>query len=324
MRFHPPWLVSAPRALLVLALMAGGVTAAGSCGEGEGDGDGDGDESEGEGDGEPGEGEGEARAGIAYRFERDDGSVIVDDVLDISTHGAGGAPSQLSLRLRNVGREDFSILSEPPLLLAGRDAAFFSVPLQPSAAVPAGGAVDFIVSYAPRTGGEHEAKLLFAWGVASDARVILTLRATAEGPASVPGVRYAVFDGIFDRLPDFGALGASETGVMDNFDISARVLGDHFAYLFEGTLDVARAGTWTFATTSDDGSRLLIDGSLVVDNDGLHGPLTRQGTVDLAAGSHAIRVEFFELAGGAALEVEAAPPGEALGPIADAALSTTP
>ena len=44
---------------------------------------------------------------------------------------------------------------------------------------------------------------------------------------------------------------------------------DDFAVRYTGEFDVARAGSHTFHLTSDDGSRLYIDGQLVIDNDGM-------------------------------------------------------
>ncbi|MBI5863111.1 MAG: hypothetical protein HZB38_01095, partial [Planctomycetes bacterium] len=58
---------------------------------------------------------------------------------------------------------------------------------------------------------------------------------------------------------------------------------------------------YTLFTNSDDGSRLWIGSTLVVDNDGLHAMTERSGTLGLQAGTHAIRVEFFERGGGAGL-----------------------
>ncbi len=45
---------------------------------------------------------------------------------------------------------------------------------------------------------------------------------------------------------------------------------DRFAVTWRGRFDVLTAGAYTFCTTSDDGSWLLIDGVQVVDNGGLH------------------------------------------------------
>ena len=44
-----------------------------------------------------------------------------------------------------------------------------------------------------------------------------------------------------------------------------------FAMVATGTMTVS-AGKYTLCTTSQDGSRLYVDGTLVVDNGGLHAP----------------------------------------------------
>jgi hypothetical protein len=62
-------------------------------------------------------------------------------------------------------------------------------------------------------------------------------------------------------------------------------------------------GDYTFYTTSDDASRLWIDGQLVVDNDGQHAAQERSGSVTLAAGVHTIEVGYTQLGGNRVLEV---------------------
>src|SRR5262245_22491784 len=64
-----------------------------------------------------------------------------------------------------------------------------------------------------------------------------------------------------------------------------------------GYLSIGAAREYTFATTSDDGSRLFVDGRLVVDNGGVHGPQTASGRIQLDAGSHFVLLEY-EQAGG--------------------------
>ena len=258
---------------------------------------------EGEGEGEGAEGEGEG-ASIAYRFETPDGAVVAGDVLDLGAHDTSAGAVVVDLALRNLGATDFAILTDPPLLVAGRDAAFFSVVTQPAAVVPAGAAVPFTLSYAPTSGGDHEGKLLFAYGLATADRAVLTVDAHANGPVTTPGVRFAIYDGVFTALPDFATLGASETGVIATFDISSRAGTDAFAFTFDGAIVADADGAYTFFTTSDDGSRLLVDGAVVVNNDGNHGPVEQSGDVTLTAGAHAIRVEFYEDAGGEQLTVE--------------------
>ena len=50
-----------------------------------------------------------------------------------------------------------------------------------------------------------------------------------------------------------------------------------FRVVWTGYVVIPETGTYTFATTSDDGSTLTIDGFQVVDNGGNHVPLTKSG-----------------------------------------------
>ncbi|MFD0662773.1 PA14 domain-containing protein [Thermocatellispora tengchongensis] len=76
-----------------------------------------------------------------------------------------------------------------------------------------------------------------------------------------------------------------------------------------GNIDIQQAGAHTFRLTSDDGSRLLIDGELVIDHDGLHGPDAKDGTVTLTEGHHSLRIEHFERDGGQQITLAWQPPG---------------
>lgn len=66
----------------------------------------------------------------------------------------------------------------------------------------------------------------------------------------------------------------------------------HFARIAFGTADVT--GTYTFFLNSDDGSRLFIDSTEVIDNGGTHAMREVAGSVHLQAGFHNIRLEYFE------------------------------
>jgi hypothetical protein len=73
--------------------------------------------------------------------------------------------------------------------------------------------------------------------------------------------------------------------------------GETYAVRFETVLNVTTGGTYTFTTTSDDGSQLFVDGVRVVNNDGLHAAQLRSGNVLLGAGEHQIVIVFFENCG---------------------------
>lgn len=84
---------------------------------------------------------------------------------------------------------------------------------------------------------------------------------------------------------------------------------DHFVARFKGNLRIPLNGKYTFYTTSDDGSKLYINGVAVVNNDGTHGMRTRHGTKNMKKGAATVVVDFFERTGGAGLKVDWAGPG---------------
>ncbi len=141
----------------------------------------------------------------------------------------------------------------------------------------------------------------------------------------VPGVTYDYYEGSFNLLPDFNTLTPVKTGILPNFDISqpTRLKDDDFAFRFKGSINITTAGNYTFYTESDDGSKLYIDGNLIVNNDGTHGPQWEQGSVSLSQGNHSIEVTFFELGGGEVLNVEYEGPGISRQSIQNSVLSTT-
>ncbi|MBL8764952.1 MAG: hypothetical protein JNM07_11845 [Phycisphaerae bacterium] len=78
---------------------------------------------------------------------------------------------------------------------------------------------------------------------------------------------------------------------------------DNLGAVFQGYVEVPDIAEYTFYVKSDDGSRLLIGGQTVVDNDGVHVFVEKSGTIKLKAGKHAVRVEFFEKTAAAGLIV---------------------
>jgi hypothetical protein len=73
---------------------------------------------------------------------------------------------------------------------------------------------------------------------------------------------------------------------------------ESFGARLTGSLGVASDGMHTFTLCSDDGSLLFIDGTLVIDNGGDHGPQCIEGSAALTAGTHSFEVQFFECCGG--------------------------
>jgi PA14 domain-containing protein len=72
---------------------------------------------------------------------------------------------------------------------------------------------------------------------------------------------------------------------------------DAFSVRWTGYVTVGRRGWYRFATTSDDGSSLSVDGRVVVNNGGMHGSRTQTGRMWLDAGSHFVLLEYFQRGG---------------------------
>jgi len=95
-------------------------------------------------------------------------------------------------------------------------------------------------------------------------------------------------------------------------------VGERVAFVYRGFLVVPQDDVYRFALTSDDGSKLWLDGQVVIDHDGLHAPTEKRGEVALAAGLHAIEVAWFNASGGATLDLQWAAPGQPFAPLSAA------
>jgi mono/diheme cytochrome c family protein len=121
--------------------------------------------------------------------------------------------------------------------------------------------------------------------------------------------RYAYYEGGWPKLPDFSRLKPKETGTAAGFELNVARRDSNYALKFEGFFKAERDANYTFTLTSDDGSRLLIDGKQVVNNDGTHPPQTVRGSTRLTKGVHQVTVLFFQGGGGAELSVQIEAPG---------------
>lgn len=134
--------------------------------------------------------------------------------------------------------------------------------------------------------------------------------AAAGKPKDVVAFAGRAWHKALERLPDTASLGEPvRSGPVKGFDVAGFAgVRDNFVVELRGFFHAGRAGRYTFLTTSDDGSRLFVGDTLVVDNDGVHPEQTREGRIELAAGVHPLRVEYFEAGGGEELDVEVIPP----------------
>ncbi|KAF9179679.1 hypothetical protein BGZ50_006765 [Haplosporangium sp. Z 11] len=141
-----------------------------------------------------------------------------------------------------------------------------------------------------------------------------------------PGVVFEYYEGEWDWLPNFEEMRPDHAGIVGNFMIDDTTERDlfrpqfsfndihqqqhllqagqrqrrrvyketgNFAVRFSTHIDITQDGVYSFWLSSNDGSVLYIDNSLVVENDGQHYATEVEGRVMLQAGKHAMVVEFF-------------------------------
>lgn len=126
---------------------------------------------------------------------------------------------------------------------------------------------------------------------------------TKNDSGSLRGDIYYLPEGT-SALPDFSSLtpvGSIYTKVLDipqrSFTNGFPEVTDRFEWFairYTGSFQVDREGDYAFRLVSDDGSRLLIDDNMIIDNDGTHPPKSVSGNVYLSKGIHRIEVDFFQ------------------------------
>jgi hypothetical protein len=81
-----------------------------------------------------------------------------------------------------------------------------------------------------------------------------------------------------------------------------QIPADNFSARWTQTLHL-EAGNYEFTVGADDGVRLFVDGVLVINDWRQSAYATRRGSIELGAGTHTLRLEYFEQTGDAAVRL---------------------
>ena len=166
-----------------------------------------------------------------------------------------------------------------------------------------------------------ESSVLTAMLSARDFATTTTRRATftkvapwpvpAGAPTSAgrPGLSLRCYEGAWEKLPDFAALSPVLGLEGQAVGLPKQVRDEDIGLAFTGWLVAPRDGMYRLYLSSDDGSRLWLDGQLAIDADGLHGATEHVADVPLAAGPHRLRLDFFQHLGGRGLDLLWSGPG---------------
>jgi hexosaminidase len=104
--------------------------------------------------------------------------------------------------------------------------------------------------------------------------------------------------------PALSAFANASPQSLDSLSLQNTPTDNPFALLFEFDLKIERSGTHTFTLGSDDGSVLYLNGQRILENDGPHGYIERQATLNLLPGTYRAQITFFDEGGAKRLEFQ--------------------
>lgn len=214
-----------------------------------------------------------------YKNTPTNASMLVEKV---KLGGSGVWGEQLMNAHPNVPEKDIQVMVEYILNLDAEEEAVMAQSENP---------VDKNTNFEPATTGLNEDDLF----PGATVRVYLYNK-SLQKLADIHTNQAPDFSGI---IPEIHAEGGDFKG-----------LENDFAFIIKGYLNIPANEIYDFSLVSDDGSRLTINGKVIVDNDGLHGYSRKTGKVALAKGFHPFEVQFFQGKGGKGLALEWKAPGE--------------
>lgn len=144
----------------------------------------------------------------------------------------------------------------------------------------------------PRPARTRKLLRLLALGTGAVAVLILALRPWQSKSIGPWAATY------YNR-PDFTGQSVQRRDLDINFEWKEKppmdtIPADRFSARWDSCLTLGADQEVAFQLTSDDGSRLFVDGKQIVDNWGKHGLKARGRSLPLKAGVHHLRVEYFE------------------------------
>jgi autotransporter-associated beta strand protein len=130
-----------------------------------------------------------------------------------------------------------------------------------------------------------------------------TLSAAAGVSGAVNGLNYAYYQSAtfytsdsqtnWATMPNFASLTPVSQGAVAGLDLTPRQRRNGYAFNYNGYINVPASGLYAFTLNSCDGSRIYVDGQLVVSFDGKHSPVDASGWAGLQAGYHTLNVQYF-------------------------------
>jgi hexosaminidase len=146
--------------------------------------------------------------------------------------------------------------------------------------------------------------------------------APVEYKGTSAGLRYQLFPGEYNSTNDFKlSADGADSLIAKSFNINQFRKTTGFGIIYTGYIRIDNDGVYGFATSSDDGSTLLVDDQLVVDNDGKHPNGAKNGAIALQKGYHKFTLKYFNIGTTGTLRVYITLPGKPTGELGSDLLS---
>jgi len=117
----------------------------------------------------------------------------------------------------------------------------------------------------------------------------------ANYSGNTAGLKYHLFKQKFTSVSQLNYATPSDSGTVKSLDLTEfKKNNPSFGIIFTAFINADADGVYQFSTQSANGSHLLIDDMLVVDNDGNHRLYEQGGAVPLQKGFHKITLKYFE------------------------------
>ena len=119
------------------------------------------------------------------------------------------------------------------------------------------------------------------------------------------GLDYTLYEGNWQKLPDFDTLKGINEGETSIFELSELTKKEYnYGLVFNGFLKIDKDGIYIIQLKADDGVRLILNGKMVMQHDGIHGMDLNEEEFALAKGNHSIELQYFQAEGDSGLEFD--------------------
>lgn len=116
---------------------------------------------------------------------------------------------------------------------------------------------------------------------------------------TTPGIAFRYWEAPegadWQSLPDLSGVAPRYEGIARTLDDTVR-LGRAKLYALEwsGYLEIPQTRTWILEARASDGYRLELDGAVILEHEGIHGPTPHRVAATLSKGPHAFRFRYFK------------------------------